>query len=141
MGKSNVIILVLIAFFAAAIIWCWVRREEYTRSILGQSCRTQRSPVDFYMNQSNNPHRVADPHQELIPLEEGGVDLYSEERRAQNPDQLFRQYKNDWEGAGNGLPYLRNDEKTRADLLNGGNMTARGLADQGMLTSSQLNYL
>jgi hypothetical protein len=79
-----------VAFFLVVIIIFAVifirndegKKELYQRSELGQRniCTFGRTPVDYYMNPTENPHYLGNPGSKFQPLYQG-VDLYSEERR------------------------------------------------------------
>lgn len=89
------------------------KREGYTRSVYGQGCTYNRTPVDFIMNPKENPHYLADPSYHRQPLERG-VDLEFESRY--DPDRS-NQYRSDFAGHGLSDSMLVNDDKTRFDLV------------------------
>jgi hypothetical protein len=98
-------------------------RESYTRSDLSQdNSRFKRQPVDYYLDQLQNPHFMADPEQRWQPLEQGPVDLYSSERKLWN-GTLFDEFLPDYGGI---LPvkYYPHDSKTRFDLIRTGDLDA-----------------
>ncbi len=102
-------------------------KDNFTRTCLtaDANCTFVRSHVDYvYKDQTeipgkvgmDFPHRMGDPRDKLQPLAEGRINLTRDEEKLWNPDLLWKQYENDWQGCGNGKPYIVNDEKTRHSL-------------------------
>ena len=126
------------------------KKEGYKRSCLANDCQIQRTPVDYSFEfgnienhhikspdkwWSNNPHYQADPGNKYQPLYYGHIDLDREIRRLnENKGILFQQYRNDYKGCG-GSQFYPNDEKTRFDVTNVGDVSLRRDLDNAYSTS------
>jgi hypothetical protein len=100
------------------------QKDKFTRTCLtaDTNCKFVRSPVDYaYKTQTevpekigrDYPHLMAYPADELHPLEDGITNLIKDEDKLWNQEELYKQYTHDYQGCGNGKPYIVNDEKTR----------------------------
>lgn len=124
-------VILLALFLFGCRLKCGSKKENYTRTCLAGDCfGLQRTPVDYAQKYPNgwqrNPHYKANPADEHQPLEFGPIDFYPDTRRMNaNNGVLFQQYRDDWKGCGKGGVYLTNDEKTRFDLTNLGDVGAR----------------
>ena len=130
MANNQVVILCIFLLVAFLFVWsrcslsCKKDSESYKRSVLSQDGPMKRSPVHTAFQgdgMSDNPHYQADPADELVPLEYGGVDFYQDERKlmaGKSHEELGECYQ----GIGKDATYLVNDDKTRADMVNAGDM-------------------
>lgn len=126
-----VVLLVLLVFLIGGCsLKCGKNAEGYKRSELGQRevCNMGRSPVDFAMLPQANPHFQSRPTSKYQPLEQGPIDLYADQRKLDTGYPMFSQFRHDYAGCGDGCmesgggEYLGNDEKTRFDLRNIGDV-------------------
>ncbi len=137
--KQNTILILVVALVLVGLVYykCMKSpsREGYIRSSLANDCfGLQRSPVDYAFKFDHgwqrNPHWQASPGNKFQPLDYGPIDLFADERRlVKNHGTVFQQYRSDWKGCGQDVPYLVNDEKTRFDLTNIGDQGARDQLD------------
>jgi len=108
-------------------------RDNFTRTCMtaDKNCRFVRSPVDYAFEELTEvpqkkgmefPHYLGNPTDKLQPLDHGHIDLIKDEGLLWDQKRLFKQYDNNWEGCGNGDPYIVNDEKTRFSLADVGDM-------------------
>lgn len=111
------------------------KKSNFTRTCLtaDTNCQFVRSHVDYVYKENTEvpqkigmdfPHYLGDPRDKLQPLDQGNVNLIRDEEKLANPDLLWKQYEHDWQGCGNGKPYIVNDEKTRFSLAEVGDMWA-----------------
>ena len=124
-------ILIVCIILIAAILYVWGKcslscgsYEGYKRASLSQSGPMKRSPVTTAFmgdGMSENPHYQADPSDELVPLEYGGVDLYAGQRNVA-AGNAHVELDEDYAGRGMGSTYLPNDHKTRQDMVDSGDM-------------------
>jgi hypothetical protein len=140
MKKNHIIFAVLIvAAFVIGLVFykrgCKLscNREGYKRSCLANDCYgLQNTPVDYAFKYprgwQRNPHWEANPADKYQPLEYGPVDFFDDTRKLIS-GTLYKQYRNDWEGCGNSTVFLVNNEKTRFDLRNVGDVQAAVLLD------------
>jgi hypothetical protein len=111
------------------------KKEGFERTCMtaAGNCTFVRTPVDYVYRTSTEvptkigrdyPHYVGNPTDKAQPLEDGYIDLEKDMRKLENPELLWKQYGNDWTGCGNGKPYIVNDEKTRSQLADTGDIWA-----------------
>ena len=126
-----VILLIIILFLVGKCgIVCGNKKvqENYKRSCLAQgTCDFHRTPVDYVQKNCkglmNDPHWIANPANKYQPLELGTVDMWADSRRLnKNNGLLFQEFSQNFPGCGSGPVYLPNDEKTRFDLVNLGDL-------------------
>ena len=136
--SSKVSILILTGLVGSlAVLYLVLRKKDhFTRTCLRDSsnARFVRTPVDFAMKigkggWQENPHWIGNPKDRTQPLDFGPVDLFADERKLSNQDELFKQYDNNWEGCGNGKVFASNDQKTRSLLKEVGNIGASRILD------------
>lgn len=123
-GIGVLVLIVAVAFFMKGCkITC--NKEGFQRQCLGGTCAgMQRSPVDFAMKGTNgwqqNPHWEAYPVINYQPLSDGPVDFYRDSKKL-SEGEMFHQYGQDYEGIGQQISYMKNDEKNRFDGRDIGN--------------------
>lgn len=136
---TAILIVVLVVLVLLIITGCKLKckkldRDNYTRTCLTDStnCRFVRTPVDYAMKDpagwQSNPHWVANPRDELQPLEYGPIDFYPDERKLWDQKQLWTQYGNNYV-AGTKKPFIVNDNKTRTLLREVGDEGVRRILD------------
>jgi hypothetical protein len=143
-NTAAIVIIALVVLALFVFVGCGKgKRDNFTRTPFGtaETCQFARSPVDYINKLPNgwqaNPHYRADPGSKYQPLENGPIDLYAEERKLSDPDLLWRQYGDNYIG-GTGMPYIENDETTRALLRETGDETLHmGLSNE--ITPRHLN--
>lgn len=118
----SVALLVVILFvMSRCTLSCKKPTEGFTPS-LSEDGPMKRSPVDTAFRGdgiSGNPSYKADPTDELVPLEHGGVDFYKDDRH-EMAGTLFAPMGECYRGHETGIDHLINDDKTRADLADSG---------------------
>ena len=138
MGDNGAIILAILAAASVFLVLMSCsknkrKHDNFTRTCMraDNNCQFVRSPVDYAYEETTsipqkigmrNPHWMADPTDQLQPLDHGPVDLIKDERKLHNQDLLWKQYENNWQGCGNGKPYIVNDDKTRFSLADVGDI-------------------
>lgn len=139
--STQTVVIVVGAVAGTLVLWAAYKyvnsnkRDNFTRTCLTAdgNCQFVRSHVDYvYKDQTeipqkigmDFPHLMGDPTDKLQPLEEGRINLSRDELKLSNPDLLWKQYQHDWQGSGNGKPYIVNDEKTRFSLAEVGDIWA-----------------
>jgi hypothetical protein len=136
---SNTVAVLVIATVVIALV-LWGRKRHTTKEPFERTCMTAagnctfvRTPVDYVYKTTTEvptkigrdyPHYVGNPTDKAQPLADGYVDLEKDYNKLVNQDLLWRQYENDWGGCGNDTPYIVNDEKTRAQLSDTGDIWA-----------------
>lgn len=130
MSNTKIILLIIVAgsiltfYYYGCKVTC-TKAEGFQRQCLGGTCSgMQRSPVDF-MNKDlsgvsgggwqMNPHYEALPSVRFQPLEFGPIDFQADSRKLDN-GQMFAQYSQNFEGIGQQINHMKNDEKNRFNL-------------------------
>jgi len=127
MKNQEVIILSVISLLGVLFLYsqCTIscrKEEDYRRLTLTEDGPMKRSPVKTAFKgdgMSGNPHYQADPADELVPLEYGGVDFYQDERKLIRGD-IHKETGECYRYRDEENTHLINDSKTRHDLVSSG---------------------
>lgn len=130
-----IVLVVVILFLAGGCTLRCNKREGYKRTCLAQdTCDLKRTPVDYVEKNCNglrnDPHWMANPGHKYQPFHTAGkMELFEGAKRLAE-GKLFSEFGQYYKGCGSGPVYLPNDEKTRFDLTNLGDLsTVRKLQD------------
>lgn len=126
----NTILIILGILIVCFFIWnkCSLTcgsKEGFKQPVLSQEGDyMKQSPVDYVYKGNGmdaNPHYLADPSDRLVPLEYGGVDFYKDDRKVID-GTIFDSIGPCYMEHGDGEKYLVNNSRTRADMIDSGDM-------------------
>lgn len=132
-GTVVILLIVLLVVILFLVGGCTLKcnnnsKEGYKRTCLQQdTCDLKRTPVDYVQKgcdgYSQYPHFLANSGHKYQPLTDAkGLAFWRGLERLEK-NKLFDEFSNYYKGCGHGGVYLPNDEKTRFDLTNLGDLT------------------